>query len=169
MSWGHDSREDRPSSAPTPWSPDEASSPAAPASDRGEKENHPPPVASAKPSASPQPVSDPDRAPRAHFKPAQDILLLKSVLAFQAHLRGVNGPQSGKWHAIEGDVVRAVRAQLKMPLWDACARTMQERFNRLLADHRARQLREVRARAAPAGVARTAPPTPTPPASRPPR
>lgn len=80
---------------------------------------------------------------RVHFRPAHDILLLKAVRAQQAHLHGLNGSMSHKWAMVQRDVANAVRDQLKSPEWSACARTLQERFKKLLMDRREGQLNEV--------------------------
>lgn len=80
---------------------------------------------------------------RVHFRPAHDILLLKAVRAEQAHLRGLNGSLSHKWSMVQRDVTSVVRDQLKSPEWSACARTLQERFKKLLMDCREGKLNEV--------------------------
>lgn len=140
-----DSRYDSPSFASSSTATDGPESPCSAGRDQAEKENVAPQV-------EPRSASERRSAPamrgarRVHFKPAHDILLLTSVLHFCAHLRWGSPSLDEKWALVQNDVVQAVRKRMAVPTWTACTRTLRERFRRLLADYRARQLREVRAR-----------------------
>jgi hypothetical protein len=115
---------------------DASAPPAEAGPDPKDKENSGTPAVASKTGAKP-------RIQRVHFRPVHDILLLKAVRAQQAHLRGVNGSMVHKWAMVQRDVVSAVKEQLQTPEWTACARTLQERFNKLLSDYRADKLNEV--------------------------